>query len=215
MCTRYYMELSPELKPYIDRAQASPLNARMAAKMGRELKTEGEMRPADIAPVIAPDIKHAPTVYPMVWGFTNPRKEGQPLVNCRAETAGFKRFWKESWLRRRCIIPCSYYFEWEHMLSSNGKKVTGQKYMIQPKSAMVTYLAGLYVIEERNGIKVPVFAVLTREPGDEIAFIHDRMPVILPVEAAKAWVNPQANPAEIVKTALTDMYYEKAALTDI
>ena len=87
--------------------------------------------------------------------------------------------------------------------------------MIQPKSAMVTYLAGLYVIEERNGIKVPVFAVLTREPGDEIAFIHDRMPVILPVEAAKAWVNPQANPAEIVKTALTDMYYEKAALTGI
>ena len=72
MCTRYYMELSPELRPYIDRAQASPLTARMVAKMGRPLKTEGEVRPTDIAPVIAPNNDHTPTVYPMLWGFTNP-----------------------------------------------------------------------------------------------------------------------------------------------
>lgn len=52
MCTRYYMELSPELKPYIDRAQASPLTACM----------------------VAPNNNHIPTVYPMVWGFTNLRK---------------------------------------------------------------------------------------------------------------------------------------------
>jgi hypothetical protein len=81
----------------------------MVAKMGRPLKTEGEVRPTDIAPVIAPNNNHAPTVYPMVWGFTNPREGGQPLVNCRVETAGFRPFWKESWQRRRCIIPCSYY----------------------------------------------------------------------------------------------------------
>lgn len=66
MCTRYYMELSPELKPYIDRAQASPLTACM----------------------VAPNNNHIPTVYPMVWGFTNLRKSSAPLVNCRVETAG-------------------------------------------------------------------------------------------------------------------------------
>ena len=209
MCTRYYMELSPELRPYIDRAFHSSLKDRMVAKLGRPFKTEGEVCPTDIAPVIAPDQKQHPTVFPMVWGFTNPREGGKPLVNCRVETAGFKPFWKESWQRRRCIIPCSYHFEWEHYMTIKGQKKAGQKYMIQPTGALITYLAGLYTIEDTNGIKVPVFAVLTREPGEEISFIHDRMPVILGKESIKPWMDPQSNPAEIVKTALTDMYYEK------
>ena len=209
MCTRYYMELSPELRPYIDRAFHSPLKDRMVAKLGRPLKTEGEVCPTDIAPVIAPDNNHSPTVFPMIWGFTNPRERGKPLVTCRVETAGFKPFWKESWQRRRCIIPCSYYFEWEHYMTIKGQKKAGQKYMIQPTGALITYLAGLYTIEEANGIKVPVFTVLTREPGEEISFIHDRMPVILGKENVENWMDPQSNPVEIVKTALTDMYYEK------
>ena len=209
MCMRYYMELSPELRPYIDRAFHSPLKDRMVAKLGRPLKTEGEVCPTDIAPVIAPDNNHSPTVFPMIWGFTNPRERGKPLVNCRVETAGFKPFWKESWQRRRCIVPCSYYFEWEHYMTIKGQKKAGQKYMIQPTGALITYLAGLYTIEEANGIKVPVFTVLTREPGEEISFIHDRMPVILGKENVENWMDPQSNPVEIVKTALTDMYYEK------
>ena len=209
MCTRYCIELSPELRPYIDQAKAAPLTARMVAKLARPLKTEGEVRPTDIAPVLAPDSSRTPTVYPMVWGFTNPREGGKPLVNCRVETAGFKPFWKESWQRRRCIIPCSYYFEWEHYTTVKGEKKTGQKYMIQPTGAMLTYLAGLYDIEEKNGIKYPVFTVLTREPGEEISFIHNRMPVILGKEKVTSWLDPGTDPKDVVKTALTDMYYEK------
>ena len=209
MCTRYYMELSPELRPYIDRAIHSPLKDRMVAKLGRPLKTEGEVRPTDIAPVVAPDNSHRPTVYPMIWGFTNPQEGGKPLVNCRVETAGFKPFWRESWQRRRCIIPCSYYFEWEHYMTIKGQKKAGQKYMIQPTGALITYLAGLYTIEEKDGLKVPVFTVLTREPGESISFIHDRMPVILGKESAKAWMEQNVDPKDVVKAALTDMYFEK------
>ena len=210
MCTRYYMELSPELRPYIDQAQSAPLTARMVARLARPLKTKGEVRPTDIAPVIAPDSSHSPTVYPMVWGFTNPREGGKPLVNCRVETAGFKPFWKESWQRRRCIIPCSYYFEWEHYTTVQGQKKAGQKYMIQPNGCTITYLAGLYDIEKRNELRIPVFTVLTREPAGSIRFIHDRMPVILGREHVKTWMDPGSDPSEIAGYALTDMFYETA-----
>ena len=210
MCTRYYMELSPKLKPYVDRALRSPLRDKMIAKLGRPLKTEGEIRPTDIAPVIAPDHSHNLTVFPMIWGFTNPHEGGQPLVNCRVETAKDKPFWKESWNRRRCIIPCSYYFEWEHYITSNGRKKAGQKYLIQPNGYTITYLAGLYDIEERNEIRIPVFTVLTREPAESIRFIHDRMPVILGKEHVKAWMDPESDPGKIAGCALTDMFYEKA-----
>ena len=205
------MELSPELKPSIDRASQSQLKMTLTTQLGKPLKTEGEIRPTDIAPVIAPGRKSVtPTVFPMVWGFTNPYKSGSPLVNARVETAGSKAFWKDSWTRRRCIIPASYYFEWQHYTAPDGKNKTGQKDMIQPVGSVVTYLAGLYAIEERDGIQIPVFTVLTREPGDEIRFIHDRMPVILPKEAVSDWCNPDSDPAEIAALALTDMFFEKA-----
>lgn len=210
MCCRYYMESSPELKPFVDRAMQSSLRETMITKLGRPLKVEGEIRPTDIAPVVAPSPKaQTPTVYPMVWGFTNPRGNGAPLVNARVETAATKPFWKEAWKSHRCIIPASYYFEWEHLAASDGTKKSGQKYMIQPQGSPVAYLAGLYQIEERGGIRFPVFTVLTREPGDNIAFIHDRMPVILPKESVKQWLAPDGAPEEIIKSALTEMYYEK------
>jgi putative SOS response-associated peptidase YedK len=126
------------------------------------------------------------------------------------ETAGSKAFWKNSWTRRRCIIPASYYFEWEHYTASDGSHKTGQKYMIQTKDSVVTYLAGLYAIEERDGIQIPVFTVLTREPGENIRFIHDQMPVILPKESVADWCNPDSDPEEIVASALTNMFFEKA-----
>ena len=208
MCTRYYMEMSPELKPIVDQAMHSRLVEVMVDKLGKTLKTEGEIRPADIAPVVAPNRKtQQPTVYPMLWGFTNPRG-GSLLLNARVETASQKPFWRDAWASHRCIIPASYYYEWEHLVSSDGTRKIGQKYMIQPKNSPVTYLAGLYRIEEQRGIKIPVFAVLTREPGEEIRFIHDRMPVILPKEMVKAWISPRGNPTEIVKSAVTDMFYE-------
>ena len=211
MCCRYYMESSPELKPFVDRAMRSPLRETMITKLGRPLKTEGEIRPTDIVPVVAPSAKEkTPTVYPMLWGFTNPKGSGSPLLNARVETASIKDFWKEAWKSHRCVIPASYYFEWEHLTASDGTKKTGQKYMIQPKDSPIAYLAGLYQIEEQRGIRLPVFTILTREPGEGIRFIHDRMPVILPKESVKAWISPEGSPEVIIKSALTEMYYEKA-----
>ena len=209
MCCRYYMELSPELRPIIEEANRSALKERIVDKLGRPMIIEGEVRPTNIVPVIAPNRASARTVFPMVWGFTLPRSSS-PLVNARVETASSKPTFKESWERRRCIIPASYYFEWEHLINAaTGKAKTGDKYMIQPKGSEITWLAGLYRIEEMSGIQVPVFTVLTREPSEEIRFIHDRMPVILPREAVEEWIRPDSKPDEIIKEAMTDMVFEK------
>ena len=210
MCCRYYVEMLAELRPIVDEAEGSALKERMVSKLGRPLVTEGEVRPTDIVPVIAPNRAGARAVFPMVWGFSLPRSSS-PLVNARVETAGTKPTFRESWERRRCIIPASYYFEWEHVLNAaTGKTRTGDKYRIQPKGSAVTWLAGLYRIEERSGIQVPVFAVLTREPSEEIRFIHDRMPVILPEEDIERWISPDGRPDEILKDTLTEMRFEKA-----
>ena len=203
------MEMSPELRPIIEEANRSTLKDRIVDKLGRPLITEGEVRPTNIVPVIAPNRSGARIVFPMVWGFTLPRSSS-PLVNARVESASTKPTFKESWERRRCIIPASYYFEWEHLINAATRKAkTGDKYMIQPEGSAVTWIAGLYRIEDISGIQVPVFTVLTREPSEEIRFIHDRMPVILPGVDIEKWINPDSKPDEIIKNAITDMVFEK------
>ena len=50
---------------------------------------------------------------------------------------------------------------------------------------------------------IPEFTILTREPCDGIRRIHDRMPVILPREAARDWFNPACNAMEVMQAAVT------------
>jgi putative SOS response-associated peptidase YedK len=207
MCTRYFVELSPELRPIIEAARRSPLAGKMVHHLGRPVAREGEVRPTDISAVIATSSRGTPGYFPMVWGFTSPAT-GAPLVNCRVETAGSKPMWKESWQRRRCIVPASWYYEWEHFVSPSGVKKTGDKYAIQPAGSAVTWLAGLYRLEDGY----PHFTVLTRTPSTELSRIHDRMPVILPYDSIQTWIDPAAS-AETVKaladSALTEMIFEK------
>ena len=100
-------------------------------------------------------------------------------------------------------------FEWKHYADSNGKVRTGDKYAIQPCGSDVTYLAGLYRIEEYRDLKYPVFAVLTKTPTDDLREIHDRMPLILPENAIDEWISPNKEPNKVVDAAITDVVVER------
>lgn len=211
MCCRYYLGASPELTPIVESAERSPLMERFTAHLNRSLVTEGEVRPTNLVPVIAPSKSGERSVFPMVWGYHLPHSRA-PLVNARVETAATKPSFAESWHQHRCIIPASNYYEWEHTVNpSTGKKHTGDKYQIRPAGSEVTWLAGLYRLEDYDGIRVPVFVVLTREPWDGIRFIHDRMPVILPGAAVDAWIEPGNEPEAVLGQSLTEMLFERAS----
>ena len=209
MCGRYYLKKSVELEPFVDKVKNSALGKKMIVTLGKPLKTEGEIFPTDMVPVIATSKSRRQTVFPMVWGF-NITGLDRPVVNARVETAGTKPSFKDSWLTRRCIIPASYYFEWEHFKRPDGKTKIGDKYAIQPSGASVTYLAGLYQLQEYRGLTYPVFTVLTREPGEELKKIHDRMPVVMPKDAIADWIDPTKKAEEVMPMVLTEMVAEKA-----
>lgn len=54
----------------------------------------------------------------------------------------------------------------------------------------------------------PVFTILTRDAAEGIAFIHERMPVILPNEAAEDWLNPKCHGEDILQAAQLNTKYE-------
>ena len=199
MCCRYWTDESPELRPIVEEMNRSPLMRKWQDKA--KVKSYGEIFPTDVVPVIAPNRSGLRTVYPMKWGYSGKSL----LMNARSETAAEKPTFRDDWARHRCIVPASWYFEWEHYPGSDGKKHTGDKYMIHPKDSAVTWLCGLYRIE--NGL--PVFVILTREPGEALRFLHDRMPLIMPDELVTEWIRPDRKPEELLPGALTDLDFEK------
>ena len=199
MCCRYWTDESPELRPIVEEMNRSPLMRKWQDKA--KVKSYGEIFPTDVVPVIAPNRSGLRTVYPMKWGYSGKSL----LMNARSETAAEKPTFRDDWARHRCIVPASWYFEWEHYPGSDGKKHTGDKYMIHPKDCAVTWLCGLYRIE--NGL--PVFVILTREPGEALRFLHDRMPLIMPEELVTEWIRPDRKAEELLPRALTDLDFEK------
>ena len=190
MCTRFYIEpRSEELDEIMEAAMKTGL-ARKFLIAGSAVLTSGEIRPTNVVPVIAPNKDGKRTVFPM-----------------RSETAAVRPTFRDSWRQHRCVIPASWYFEWEHLDAPGGKTKTGDKFAIQPNGQSVTWLCGLYRIEDG----FPAFTVLTREPSDDVRRIHDRMPLILPEEMTDAWISPEQKPEDIIGYAVTDLVMERVS----
>lgn len=189
MCGRFYIpedDSSEELQRiinHLNRKKPSPVKT-------------GEVRPTDVAAVIANSKSLQPTPFAMKWGYS--LADRQPIINARSETADSKPLFRDGMQQRRCLIPASHYFEWQRLAN---KKI---KNAIRPVNSKEMYMAGVYRIQ--NGI--PEFVILTREPGESIRHIHDRMPVILPREALNDWMNIRYSATEVMRSAMLNMEFE-------
>ena len=76
------MEMSPELRPFVEEAKRRGLAEKMIDILGKPLKTEGEIRPTDMIPIIATSKSRHQAVFPMVWGF-DVKGIDRPLMNAR------------------------------------------------------------------------------------------------------------------------------------
>ena len=189
MCGRYYIDSDRRddmIREVLESVETKYENTPALKKM----KT-GEIFPTDTAPVIT---QREPVL--MEWGFTRFDGKGR-VINARLETAGEKPMFRGCYAGQRCLIPASYYFEWEK--TPQGK----QKYAIGLDTPV--YMAGLYRIETAGTL--PLFVILTRPAAEGIAFIHDRMPVILAEDAAGRWLSAGRSPAEVLADSAGEMNY--------
>jgi putative SOS response-associated peptidase YedK len=109
---------------------------------------------------------------------------GSHLINARSENIAEKPAFRHSIKYRRCIIPTSGFYEWDH---SSGKK---QPYFIRLTDHSPMCLAGIWESwKTPDGIDLETFAILTTAANKIVEPIHDRMPVILCPDAFKLWLN--------------------------
>lgn len=153
--------------------------------------------PGDQTIVLASNRNRQIRPFVMSWGYHLPN--GKLVFNTRSETVAEKTMFQNGIRQRRCLIPADRYYEWEN--TPEGKV----KYRIAPEGAEGFFLAGIYRMEGST----PVFSVLTQNSAEEIQFIHDRMPVIVPPELVKDWLDPSLDGSRVLSSLHSKMSYQK------
>jgi putative SOS response-associated peptidase YedK len=111
---------------------------------------------------------------------------GNRMINARAESAAEKPAYRDSFRRRRCLVPANGFYEWKR----HGK--LKQPHLIRRRDRLPFAFAGLWSSwrDAENPAVVETFTILTTAPNDLLRGIHDRMPVILGPGAYAAWLDP-------------------------
>ena len=160
---------------------------RVAEKFGVKMKTEGEIRPTDVAPVIAPSARDRSLgAFPMQWGFTHP-KRGMLVFNTRMETAQERGMLAGSIDDRRCLVPAECYYEWKKI---DPKRK--ERYAFRAADGSPLFMAGLY-IRTSDVRQLPCFTILTQDAQKAIRDLHPRMPVLVPWSRAAEWLSPDTD----------------------
>ena len=138
--------------------------------------------------------KNAPIPEIMRWGFHRPFSDA--INNARSDKF-CSSTWSESLSLRRCLVPISSFYEWQHL--PDGKK---QAYEFRRPDGDWMWIAGLYERTESHGA---CYATITTEPAPVVLPIHDRMLAVLDAEPAFAFLRGETLPftpyaGEIVAT---------------
>lgn len=169
-----------------------------------QIPVDPNVAPSQELPVIV-EADGTRQVLRMRWGLI-PRwskpsgGEHYATINARAETVATKPSYRGPFLRRRCLVPASGFFEWR----KDGNRLT--PYHIHLTHEPLFAFAGLYdTWKDADGIPHRTFAIITTRPNGLVAPIHDRMPAILQRADEAIWLDPDLHDPAVL-TPLLEPY---------
>ena len=110
---------------------------------------------------------------------------GSKMINARAETLAEKPSFKRLLRSRRCLVIADGFYEWQ----AQGGKGKIPMY-ITLKDQQPFAFAGLWDLWKRpDGEELRTCTIVTTEPNELVASIHNRMPVILGPHARDLWLD--------------------------
>ena len=147
--------------------------------------------PTDSLPVVRRDRKAGQRSLDLLrWGliphWAKYIKVGFADINAKAEGIETRPAFRDAFQRRRCLVPVDSFYEWKK--TGSGK----QPYAIALADRGIMALAGVWENWKSSADEwVRSFAIVTTQPNELCAQLHNRMPVILAPEAWPAWLGEE------------------------
>ncbi|MFO7299419.1 MAG: SOS response-associated peptidase [Actinomycetes bacterium] len=147
----------------------------------------------------------------MRWGLLphwvdDPKERGH--INARVETVATNNTFRDSFARRRCLIPADGFYEWE------PREKGRHPHWIYRADGHPMVFAGIWSVRKdpATGEWLRSCAIITRPAEGVVASIHDRMPAVVPREAWATWLDRQMTDPEaaldIIREVDTDALME-------
>ena len=179
MCGRFTQTASPEAIALQFEVAEIPL-----------LKPRYNIAPSQ--PVVAIRIEPDTSTRKLVmlrWGlipsWAKDPKIGSQCINAKAETVAVKPSFRSAFKKRRCLVVATGFYEWQ----VQGR--TKQPMWIGLRSKQPFAFAGLWEHwTPAEGESLETCTIITTEPNDLMAPIHNRMPVILAPVSYDKWLDP-------------------------
>lgn len=140
------------------------------------------------------------------WGllpsWAKDKSLASKMINARVETLHEKASFKNSFRNKRCLIIADAFYEWKQVQNFRTKI----PYLIKLKSGEPFTFAGLWDlwIDREAGVKEEIISttIITTEPNELMAEIHNRMPVIIPEKLRQVWLDRNSNVEELQRLIL-------------
>jgi putative SOS response-associated peptidase YedK len=179
MCGRYDLSESP-----------AAIRAHFNVPSSPEFAASHDIRPTQKAPIIRLNplsVKRESSMarWGLVPAWAKDMKFGTHCINARVETVASLPAYRAAYRNRRALIPVSAFFEWH---GPSGKRI---KYRVSMHDQPLFALAGLWErwTNPQTGEMVETYTIITTAANQALAFVHDRMPVIVPPERYEQWLD--------------------------
>lgn len=149
------------------------------------------IRPGQMNPVIF--MRENIEIMYMFWTFIPHWAKDKNLkystINARDDKVTESSVYKDSFLKRRALIPANFFYEPDKIHFS---KPPYPWHYFQLKDQQLFAFAGLYDVwkDKEAGKDIYSYTIITTEPNGLVGKFHPRMPVILRKEDEKKWLDP-------------------------
>lgn len=161
-------------------------------------------------------------VVDMKWGWKPEWTAGKPIINARKEGVAQNRLWGKALRERRCVVPVSHFYEWQHREDS----VKNVPWIIKRSGHDYMYLAGLWISRKSEESDNEFFEIsIITEPGNKLMTeIHNhggnfgRQPVFVDEDKIPDWLDPKLKDPEkalMLLRQIEDGEYEAEMLEEI
>ncbi len=135
------------------------------------------------------------------WGLVNSwatdARGAARQINARCESLDTRSAFREAFQHRRCVVPADGFFEW------TGPKENRRPNWYRRPDGQLLLFAGLYEFWKPGAAEwQATFTIITTSANRLVSEIHDRMPVILTLDAADEWIDPRQHDLALLKGLL-------------